>query len=190
MQFIDVLIREAHPGAKHGLYRTYEDKMEAARLYKRDEGIGWPVLVDDLQGTVHRMYSREMADPSFLIDSTGRIAFYCMWTHAPSLKKGIDELLARGGEGAPVAGGIDRTPHLLASFADGYPGPARAGHFAVAEYNIGGFGAGWLSWLGYRAKPILAPVALRVTPLPLLARIAIAAVFLSLLAWLVLALVM
>ncbi len=166
MQFVDVIIRQAHPGERLGTYRSYEEKLEDARDYKRDEGIDWPVLVDDYAGTVHRTYSREMADPSFLIDSEGHVAFYCMWTHAPSLKKAIDELLERGGRGAPVAGGIDQKPHLFASFVDGYRGPRRGGKRGVREYITGGLGAGILTFLGDKAKPVLAPIALRATPLP------------------------
>jgi hypothetical protein len=47
------------------------------------------VLVDDYAGTVHRTYSNEMADPTFLIDQRGTIAFYAMWTHAPTLNRAI-----------------------------------------------------------------------------------------------------
>jgi hypothetical protein len=100
-----VTIRQAHPGEKRGRYLDYAEKLASAREYQRLEGIDWPVLVDDYVGTVHREYSREMADPSFLIDANGRVSFYGMWTHAPSLKRAFDELLAQGGVGAPVAGG-------------------------------------------------------------------------------------
>jgi hypothetical protein len=99
-----VVIRQAHPGEKRGRYLDYADKLESAREYQRLEGIDWPVLVDDYAGTVHRQYSKEMADPSFLIDAEGKVAFYGMWTHAPALKRAFDELLAGGGTGAPVAG--------------------------------------------------------------------------------------
>ena len=119
VQFVDSLIRQAHPGELRGPYQSYEEKLEEAREYKVEEGIEWPVLVDDYAGTVHRTYSREMADPVFLLDSDGRVAFYGMWTHPPTLKRAIDELLERGGWGV-VAGGIDRMPHLFASFVDGY----------------------------------------------------------------------
>ncbi len=173
VQFLDILIRQAHPGELRGPYRSYEEKMEEAREYKRDEGIGWPVLVDDYAGTVHRTYSREMADPSLLIDSEGRVAFYNMWTHAPTLKGAIDELLDRGGRGAPVAGGIDRVPHLFASFVDGYRGPERGGKRALREYDTGGFGASTLSFTLNKAKPVLAPIALRATPLPVDGRLAL-----------------
>ena len=173
MQFVDIFIRQAHPGELRGPYQSYEEKLEEAREYKREEGIDWPVLVDDYAGTVHRTYSREMADPVFLIDSDGRVAFYGMWTHPPTLKRAIDELLAQGGRGV-VAGGIDRMPHLFASFVDGYHGPRRGGRRAVLEYDLAGLGAGTLSFLGNKAKPLLAPLALRATPLPTTARVALA----------------
>jgi hypothetical protein len=170
-----VIIRQAHPGEKRGRYLGYGDKLESAREYQRLESIDWPVLVDDYAGTVHRAYSREMADPSFLIDADGKVAFYGMWTHAPALKRAFDELLARGGTGAPVAGGIDRAPHLFASFIDGYRGPARGGKRAVWEYTTGGFGAGALSYVGNHAKPVLGPIALRAEPLPPPAKAALVA---------------
>lgn len=178
-----MFIRQAHPGEKRGRYLDYRDKLESAREYQRLEGIDWPVLVDDYAGTVHRQYSREMADPSFLIDAEGTVAFYCMWTHAPALKRAFDELLARGGTGAPVAGGVDRMPHLLASFVDGYRGPERGGKRAVREYTTGGFGAGALSWMGNKAKPVLAPIALRAEPLPPAAKTALAAGLLGAALW-------
>jgi hypothetical protein len=163
--FLDVVIRQAHPGEKRGRYLDYGDKLESAREYQRLEGIDWPVLVDDYAGTVHRQYSKEMADPSFLIDAEGKVAFYGMWTHGPALKRAFDELLARGGTGAPVAGGIDRMPHMLASIVDGYRGPARGGRRAVRELDTAGLGIGTLSRLGSWAKPVLGPIALRAEPL-------------------------
>ncbi len=174
MQFLDVVIRQAHPGEKRGRYLDYGDKVESAREYQRLEGIDWPVLIDDYAGTVHREYSREMADPSFLIDAEGKVAFYCMWTHAPALKRAFDELLARGGTGAPVAGGIDRMPHMLASIVDGHRGPARGGKRAVRELDTAGLGIGTLSRLANKAKPVLGPIALRAEPLPPAAKVALA----------------
>ncbi len=72
-----------------------------------------------------------------------------------------------------VAGGIDRMPHLFASFVNGYHGLTRGGKRAVREYNTGAFGAGALTFLGSKAKPVLAPLALRAEPLPAAARLAL-----------------
>lgn len=173
MRFVDVAIRQAHPGERRGTFRGYEEKLEGAREGRREEGIPWTVLVDDYAGTWHRAYSGEMTDPVFLIDADGRMAFYLRWAHAPTLKRAIDDLLERGGRGAPVAGGIDRTPHLFASFVNGYHGLARGGRRAVREYDAGAFGAGVLTYLGSKARPVLAPLALRAEPLPLGARLAL-----------------
>lgn len=130
------------------------------------------MLVDDYAGAAHRAYSREMTDPVFLIDSDGRVAFYLMWAHAPTLKKAIDELLEQGGRGV-VNGGIDKMLHLFVSFVNGYHGLRRGGRRAVREYNTGAFGAGALTFLGSKAKPVLAPLALRAEPLPTSARLAL-----------------
>ena len=172
MHFVDVAIRQAHPGERRGTYRSYEEKLEGAREGRREEGIPWTVLVDDYAGTWHRTYSSEMTDPVFLIGSDRRVSFYLMWAHAPTLKLAIDELLERGGRGV-VAGGIDRTPHLFASFVNGYHGLKRGGKRAVREYDTGAFGAGVLTFLGGKARPVLAPLALRAEPLPAAARLAL-----------------
>jgi len=105
-----------------------------------------------------------MADPTFLIGPEGNVAFYGMWTHVPTLKTAIDDLLTRGSAVGPVSGGIDRTPHLLAAFVDGYRGPRRGGRRAVLEYDLGGMGAGTMSFVGNKLKPVLGPVALRSEP--------------------------
>ncbi len=84
VQFVDVLIRQAHPGPDVPPYKSFNQKMYDAHRYKQDDGIPWTVLADDLQGTVHQVYGG-LADPTYLIDADGRVAYYDMWTHAPTL---------------------------------------------------------------------------------------------------------
>ena len=172
MEFVDVFLRQAHPGEDRPGYQTYAEKVEGAREYKREEALPWTLLVDDFAGSVHRSYSEEMADPVFLIDTEGIVSFYGMWTHVPTLHVAIENLLANGGRG--VWGGLDQKPHLLASFVDGYRGPRRGGRRAVLEYDLGALGAGSMSFAGNKAKPVLGPLALRATPLPDTARVALA----------------
>lgn len=163
MQFLDVFVRQNHPGELRGTYADYEEKLAGAREYQRLEALPWPVLVDDYAGTVHREWGREMADPTFLVDAEGSVAFAAMWTHVPTLKRAIDALLAQGGRGV-VMGGIDRRPHGLAALADGYRGPRRGGIRGVLELDLSGAGAGMLCRVGSLAKPLLAPIALRAAP--------------------------
>ena len=124
MQFVDVMVRQAHPGPAEPAYATFEEKREDAETYQREEGISWPVLVDDLEGTVHQVYSG-LADPSYLIDADGRVAYYNMWTYSPVLHQAIEALLSQNGRGVVLGEGIDQTPHLLPSMTDGWKGLRR-----------------------------------------------------------------
>lgn len=130
------------------------------------------MLVDDLAGSVHQTYGG-MADSLYLLDADGRVAFYGMWASAPVLKTALDELLARGGRGVPVAGGIDRVPHLFASFVDGWRGLSRGGAGGVLDFELAVPSGATLTFLGNLAKPVLAPLALRATPLPAAAKLAL-----------------
>ena len=169
VRFIDVLVRQEHPGERRGPYRTYEEKVQSAHEYEREEGIAWTVLVDDLAGMVHEAYGGAAA-PLYLIDATGRVAFYGVLAHAPTLKRAIDELLAKEGHGI-TSGDVDHWPHVFASLVDGWRGPRRGGLRAVLDYELAVPGAATLTFLGHLAKPVLSPLALRSTPLPVSARL-------------------
>lgn len=132
------------------------------------------MLVDDLAGTVHQTYGG-MSDSLYLLDADGRVAFYGMWANVPLLTTALDELLGRGGRGGPVAGGIDRVPHLFASFVGGWPGLSRGGVGGVLDFELAVPGGATLTFLGNLARPLLAPLALRSTPLSSLAKVAIGA---------------
>ena len=110
-------------------------------------------MVDDLQGTTHQVYGG-LADPTYLIDADGRVAFYDMWTHAPTLHKAIEELMNQDGPGI-LKGGTERAPHLLTSMTDGWKGlPRRAsGKPSPAPVKVGlAVGVGVLIALGANAR--------------------------------------
>ncbi|MBX6342910.1 MAG: hypothetical protein IRY97_10665 [Thermomicrobiaceae bacterium] len=164
VQFVDVLVRQAHPGPAEPPYQTMEQKLEDARRYRREEGIPWPVVADDVEGTVHQGYGG-LADPSYLIGADGRVAFYDVVTYAPTLDRAIRDLLGRGGSGV-VAGGVDRVPHLLPALTGGWPGLARGLPQSVTDLMLAAPGAPLALWLGYQLRPLLAPLTLRDRPLP------------------------
>ncbi len=172
VQFVDIMVRQAHPGERRPAYRTYEQKLADARDFQEREGIPWQVLADDLAGTVHRLYG-SMSDPVYLIDAAGRVAFYGMWIDGPRLKQAIDELLAQGGQGQPVAGGIDRRPHMAPAFVEGWRTVSRGGHRAVVDLLLSYPLPGALVFPGYLARPLLRPLFVRVTPLPPALRLAV-----------------
>ncbi len=168
VRFVDVLIRQAHPGPKEPPYESFEQKRQDAERYKRDETIPWPVLVDDLEGTVHQAYGG-LADPTYLIDADGRVAYYNMWTHAPNLNAAIEALLGQGGRGM-VEGGIDHVMHLLPAMTDGWRGLRRGLPQSLIDIETALPGTGTGPWLGYQLRPLLAPVTLRSEPLSPAAR--------------------
>jgi hypothetical protein len=163
-QFVDVVIRQAHPGPKVRPYRTFEEKLQDAGRYVREESIPWTVAVDDLEGRVHQVYGG-VADPTYLIDADGRVAFYNMWTHAPTLHQALGALLAQGGRGV-VTDGIDSFPHMAPALADGWRGLERGLPQSYIDMETAAPGAATALWVGHQLKPVLGPLALRATPLP------------------------
>jgi hypothetical protein len=170
VHFVDVIIRQAHPGPSVEPYRTFDDKLADARRYQQE--VAAQVVADDLAGTVHQTYGA-LADPMYLIDADGRVAFYQMWTHAPTLHTALEALTSQGGYGV-VRGGYDRVPHALASMTDGWRGLRRGWPQSFIDLETAAPGMASGSWLGYQFRPLLAPLTLRSTPLPAVAKVGLA----------------
>jgi hypothetical protein len=173
VHFVDVLVRQAHPGPCARAYDAFEQKQADARRYQEEEGIPWVVLVDDLEGTAHQAYGG-LADPTYLIDRDGRVAFYNMWTSAPALHAAIRELLEQGGRGV-VQEGTKRLPDLLPALTDGWRGLRRGLPQSFMDLETASPGAATLTWAGHQLRPLLAPLALRAKPLSVPAKIGLAA---------------
>lgn len=172
MRFVDVLTRQAHPGPGVAPYASDADKRADGVRHARENAIPWTVAVDDHAGTVHQAYGA-LTDPTYLVDADGRIAFYVMWTHAPTLHRAAAALAAQGDRGV-VLGGIDHAPHLLAMVAFGWPAIRRGLPQSAVDLELALPGSATLLWLGHRARGALAPVAARSRPLPALAQVGLA----------------
>jgi thiol-disulfide isomerase/thioredoxin len=178
VRFVEVVVRQAHPGERHGAYGSDEQKLEDGRRYASEEHIPWPVLIDDLAGSVQRAYAG-LAAAAYLIDSGGTVAFCGTWGQSPALREALDDLLARGGTGAPAGRGTDRRPHLAAAIVAGRGGPARGGRQALIDLELGFPGGNILMLVGSVFRPLLAPLALRTTPIPAKTRAALLAGFVA-----------
>jgi hypothetical protein len=121
VQFVDIVVRQGHPGPGVPVYRRLEQKRRDAARFVRDESIPWLVAIDDLEGSVHAAYGL-LPDPTDLIGTDGRVAFYSYWTHVPTLRTAVAALLRRGG--AAVLG-EQRLPHPAAPLCAGWPAIAR-----------------------------------------------------------------
>jgi hypothetical protein len=164
-QWLSVYVREAHPGEHLQPHRTKEQKREQASRLRTDEGVAWPILVDDLNGTTHVAYGL-LPNPVFLIDADGRVAFRGDYSHGPTLRRALDHLVEQGGRGT-VPEGEDKMMHMAGATAYGWEALRRSGDTAVRDVATGLPPLAANLWLGHQMKPVLDPLARRSRPLPL-----------------------
>jgi hypothetical protein len=126
VEFLFVYVREAHPGEELGPHKNMGDKVRAAELFRDAEDVEMPIIVDDLNGRVHRKYGKA-PNPTYLIDRSGRIAFRMLNTDASVLgaaieelldrqeERGVDHVIVHGGEynGIPKASALLHTHRAL-----------------------------------------------------------------------------
>lgn len=157
-------VREAHPGERLPSHATYEQKREQAEFFRQADQVPWPVLVDDLQGTVAHAYTT-LPNAQFVIDADGTVVFRGDVAHGPTLHRALDELLQQGGRG-PISGADDSMPHMLGPTTFGWEGIARGGEVSTGDIWKGAPPMAANLWLGNQMKPLLAPLAARGRPIP------------------------
>lgn len=160
VQFLFVFIREAHPGERLGPHRSLADKIRAAEEFRDAEDVEFPILIDELDGKVHKKYSK-MANPSFLIDKSGRVAFRQLWTRPRVLGEALEELLDvqehRSSEHAIVRDGEDTAMPITYAMLHSHRALERGGQRAIREFRRE---MGSLGRIGHTASRVVGPVAL------------------------------
>jgi peroxiredoxin len=138
VEFLFVYVREAHPGEELHAHESLDDKIRAAELFRDEEGVRMPILIDDLRGSVHRKYGK-LPNPSYLIDKSGRIAFRCLYAQPSVLESAIDELFEfqkrTGKDHAVVAGGEDRRIPKSLPLLYTYRALKRGGREAILNFE-------------------------------------------------------
>ncbi len=168
VQFVNILIRQGHPGPRVPPYRTFDQKRRDAIAHQREDGIPWPVLTDDLDGSTHRAYGM-LADPTYLVAIDGRVSFYNTITHAPTLHRALGMLREQKWRGVAGAG-YDRRPHLLSTLIAGWPALRRGLPQSIVDLETSAPGSAVAPFILYPLRDLLAPVALRSRPLSPIAR--------------------
>ncbi|MGH9209908.1 MAG: peroxiredoxin family protein [Acidimicrobiales bacterium] len=131
--FLIVYSREAHPGERTGPHRTEADKLAAARTLVADEPLTRTVLVDDLDGTVHRAYGA-VWDPVFVLDAAGRVVCRLAWND-PGKVATLLQGLRRDGQVEP----LESVEMLRAPSPQGFGhGLLRGGVRAVLDFYHAG----------------------------------------------------
>jgi hypothetical protein len=92
VEFLLAYVREAHPGERYPAHKTQEQKIRDAKDLTELENIGAKILVDDLEGTIHRSYGQQ-PNMLYVIDKQGRVFFRALWAEEISLRWYLTALL-------------------------------------------------------------------------------------------------
>ena len=86
-----VYVREAHPGERLPHHRSMNQKLQHARLFQDRSSVRRPILVDDLDGTLHRAYGM-LPNMTYIVSTAGRVTYRADWTDAHSIEWVLDYL--------------------------------------------------------------------------------------------------
>ena len=92
--FLLVYVREPHPGEGVPPHTSYEQKVQHACRLRDEEKISSRILVDTLDGAVHRAYGT-LPNACYIVDKRGIIVFKAQWTDAVEVGFALRELLLR-----------------------------------------------------------------------------------------------
>ena len=93
VQFVLLQVREAHPGAEIDQPRTSRDKVQHAQLMREVYSVRWPVLVDDIEGTLHRLLGTE-PNSLHIISADGEILYRALFAGDAGVEKAIAAVAA------------------------------------------------------------------------------------------------
>ncbi len=95
IDFVMLNVREAHPGENVPQPGTSVEKIEHARALQDFYDIPWPVVVDDIDGSLHKELDGK-PNTAYLFDSSGEVLFRSLWARDESA---IARALAEVSEG-------------------------------------------------------------------------------------------
>ncbi|MBW1880918.1 MAG: hypothetical protein JRJ84_21395 [Deltaproteobacteria bacterium] len=91
VQVAFLYVREAHPGENRPAHRSMDDKIEAARSMIERWDMRRPMLVDSLEGDLHRAYGL-LPNMTWIIDRRGRVAYKASWTDGRTIRQAVEQL--------------------------------------------------------------------------------------------------
>lgn len=160
VEFLFVYVREAHPGEKLPAHESMDDKRRAAEELRDDENIEYTILIDELEGKVHKKYGK-MPNPTYIIDKSGRVAFRSLWSRVTAIREALEELLnaqeTREVEHAIVNGGEDMSVPMTTAMFHSHRALDRGGKKAIREFREGLGGPGRVA---HTTARVVGPVVL------------------------------
>ena len=92
--FVLLYVREAHPGERTSEHRSFDEKFACARRFKEEERDNRLIIVDELEGTIHKQYG---LFPNFIyvIDPEGYVAFRRPWNVPERLDEALKAMIEK-----------------------------------------------------------------------------------------------
>ncbi len=143
--FALVYVREGHPGEEYPQPHDFSEKAEHARVMREIYGVSWPVIIDDIDGTLHRALDSK-PNSLYIVDASGTIVFRSVWAGDTA---SVNEAVRRVAEGEPIVRSESQAMlgPLFRSFEYMWDVITMAGHNAVRDLILGAPPAALGAWL-------------------------------------------
>jgi peroxiredoxin len=93
VSFFLLYTRESHPAENYPSHRSWEQKAAHARDLQRLENVQVPIIVDSLDGKIHRSYG-VWPNALFVIHKDGRLIFRSNMANPRELREFLEDLMA------------------------------------------------------------------------------------------------
>jgi peroxiredoxin len=93
VSFFLLYTRESHPAENYAAHKSFEQKLSYARELQRFEDVRVPIIVDHLDGRIHRAYGA-WPNALFVVHKDGRLIFRSNMASDRELRQFLDDLLA------------------------------------------------------------------------------------------------
>ena len=92
--FVFIYIREAHPDdfPDYAAHRSFEQKWKHAVDLRERHKTPRTIAVDDLDGSVHRLYGGRL-NTCWIVNDAGRVSYKAEWTSEPHVRKALEDTL-------------------------------------------------------------------------------------------------
>ncbi len=143
--FALIYVREAHPGENYPQPHDFTQKVEHARVMREHYGVSWPVIIDDIDGTLHRMLDSK-PNSVYLVDTSGTIVFRAVWAGDTA---NVYEAVRRAAAGEPIVKSESQAMlgPLFRSFASMWDVITMAGSKALRDLILGAPPAALGAWI-------------------------------------------
>ena len=92
VSFFLLYTRESHPAENYSAHQAFEQKLSYAHDLQRFEDVRFPIIVDHLDGRIHRAYG-VWPNALFVIHKDGRLVFRSNMANHRELRQFLDDLM-------------------------------------------------------------------------------------------------